>query len=223
VSCPTIWLPAALGGLAPSAEVLEASAPMSCGEIQTARRLVARGRPAADVPSARFAVALARQQQRRPASIWAILVVMVVLGGLVWLVARVRLERFGLPQAVLAVLTMLLVRSLWIAWRHQRYAPRAELENMRVLERLGAPYAERRESVPVRTPTVARVSGAIASLVFYDLSFGSLMASRHGHAVTAGRVVAHGTLYAVLMTIFSLTLGRDKPNERERQPTARAR
>jgi hypothetical protein len=220
MSCPTIWLPAALGGLAPSAEVLESSASMSCGEIQIVRRLVARGRSAADAPGARLAVALARQQQRRSMNRWGLLVVVLLLGGFAWIVAEARIDRFELPQIVLAVLAILLLRSLWIAWRHGRYSSRADLENMRVLERLGTPYVERRESEPVHAPAIARVSGAIALLVFYDLSFGSATLSSQGHATTVARVIGHGALYAVFMTLFSLTFLRNKVDERERRPTA---
>jgi hypothetical protein len=223
MSCPTIWLPMALGGLAPSAEVLESSATMSCGEIQIVRRLVARGRPAADVPSARLAVALARQQQRRSMNRWGLLVLVLLLGGFAWIVAEVRIDRFELPQIVLAVLAILLLRSLWTAWRDRRYSARAELENMQVLERLGTPYAERRESSRVQAPTIARVTGAIALLVFYDLSFGSFTASSRGHAATVGRVVVDGALYAVFMTLFSFAFLRNKVDERERQPTAGTR
>jgi hypothetical protein len=223
MSCPTIWLPAALGGLAPTAEVLESSAPMSCGEIQIVRRLVARGRPAADAQSARLAVALARQRQRRSMNGRGQLVLVLLLGGLAWFVADVRIDRFGLAQIVLAVLAILLLRSLWVAWHHRRYSPRAELENMRVLERLGTPYVECRESEPVHAPAIARVSGAIALLVFYDLSFGALTASSRGHVATAGRVVVDGALFAVLMTLFRLAFDRNKVDERERRPTAGTR
>jgi hypothetical protein len=224
MSCPTIWLPLALGGLAPSPGVLEASTPMGCSEIQAVRRLVARGRPAADVPSARLAVALARQQQRRSTSSWGMLfVLIVVFGGLAWLVAEVRLDRFELPQVVLAVIVILLLRSLWTTWRHGRYAPRAELENMRVLERLGAAYVERRGIEPVHAPSIARISGVIALLLFYDLSFGALTASSHGHAVSAGRVAGHGALYAIFVTLFSLMFQRNEVDERDRRPTAGTR
>jgi hypothetical protein len=219
MSCPTIWLPMALGGLAPSAEVLESSAPMSCGEIQIVRRLVARGRPVADAQGARLAIALARQQQRRLMTARGLLVLFLLL-GLAWIVTAVRLDRFGPAQIVLAVLAILLLRSLWIGWRHRRYSPRAELENMQVLERLGTPYVERRKSEPVHAPAIARVSGAIALLVFYDLSFGSLTASSRGHVATAGRVVLDGALVAVFMTLFSVAFQRNKVDERERRPTA---
>ena len=219
MSCPTIWLPMALGGLAPSAEVLESSASLSCGEIRIVRRLVANGRPAADAQSARLAVALARQQQRRSMTARELLVLFALL-GLAWIVAAVRIDRFGPAQIVLAVLAILLFRSSWIEWRHRRYSPRAELENMQVLERLGTPYVERRESEPVHAPAIARVSRAIALLVFYGLSFGSLTASSRGHVATAGRIVLSGALVAVLMTLFSVAFQRNKVDERERRPTA---
>jgi hypothetical protein len=220
MSCPTIWLPMALGGLAPSAEVLESSAPLSCGDVQIVRRLVARGRPAADAPGARLAVALARQQQRRSMNRWGPLVVVLLLGGFAWIVAGARIDRFELPQIVLVVLAILLLRSLWVAWRDGRYSARAELENMRVLERLGATYVERRESERVQAPTIVHISGTIALLVFYDLSFGSATLSSQRQATTVAHVIGHGALYAVFMTLFSLAFLRNKVDGRERRPTA---
>jgi hypothetical protein len=121
------------------------------------------------------------------------------------------------------VLATLLLRSLWVAWREARYSARAELENMRVLERLGVPYAERRESERVQAPTIVHFSGTIALLVFYDLTFGSATLSSQRHATTVAHVIGHGALYAVLMTLFSLTFLRNKVDGRERRPTAGTR
>jgi hypothetical protein len=214
------WLAAGVGQM-PSEEIVAAQAGMDRRTVRGVRRLVRRGRVAPDVPRARLAVALARTTQRLQPSP-ALTVCFALLVALsAWLSVsrglRGHTDRFAV---VWAGVTVWMAYILWALWRSRRAAPRAELENMRLLQEAGTPYPPDAVGAPVRASPLTAVTSAVVIFVFYDLGFGASSLASDGKALSFARVVGHGAFFATFMTLSNLTLMRSRHERLSQGPTA---
>jgi hypothetical protein len=170
---------------------------------------VARGRAASDAQVARLAVALARQQQLRHERPWERFLFAAIIGLAAWLsIESLRSGSAVRPIFPLA-LTALLLRALWRAIRRSRTAPIAEEKNALTLERMGRPPAQRHPQRASASPLTLTVQ-ALILLAFNDLAYGGILVALDGHKASLWRVLTRGALFAVVMTVASFTVWREK-------------
>jgi hypothetical protein len=189
--------------------------------VREVRRLVRRGGVAPDVPRARLAVALARAAQRLQPSP-ALMVFFALLVALsVWLfVSEISRGHVDVLVVVWAGFAVWGVYVLWARWRERDTAPRAELENLRLLEEMGAPYPSDARSEPVRVSSLTVVTSALVVFAFYDLTYGALTLAGDGKPFSVARVIGHGAVFAAFMTFANLTLMRGRHQRLSQRPTA---
>jgi len=138
-----LWLGSGMGEVI-SHELAATMASLNGPERRRARRLVRRGEPAEDVVVARYAVAYARERQRRfQRSSFAF---GLALGGAFGL-AGIGLAIYFFSRAAdarattSAVLGALMLASSWRTWLAMRNVEAAERVNQEYLRRSGAPYS----------------------------------------------------------------------------------
>ncbi|MFI4992105.1 MAG: hypothetical protein ACHQCH_00620 [Solirubrobacterales bacterium] len=213
------WLAVGLGQ-GPSAELLAAEADLDRRTVREVQRLVRRGGEAPDVVRARFAVAYARDLQRRKAHPLLVAFWLLLLAGFVWqFVSQIDAGHVALT-IFWGASTAWGVYATIAIWRMRSRAPRAELQNMRVLREAGHPYPDDADSRPVKAPWQAVAVAAIFATLFYDVGFGGLTVATNGEALSPSRVLEKGAAFAVLMTLANLTLMRSKNNKDAARQTA---
>jgi hypothetical protein len=196
--------------MAPAQDVLAAEARVDRRAARQVRRLMRRGGVAQDIPRARLAVALARDAQRRQSGLVLMaFFALLVLGWIWFFVARLREGHIDVLTAIWAGASVWGIYLLWVLWRTRLRAPQAELRNLRFLQEAGEPYRETARG-PVPVPIPALVTSAFAAFALYDLSFGALTLAMDGSALSVGRVVTRGAVFAAFMTLFNMTLMRSR-------------
>ncbi len=201
--------------MTPAGDVLAAEAGLHRRTVREARSLMRRGRVAPDVPRARLVVALARDAQRRQSNpLLSAFFAVLVIAWLGLFVARLKEGHVDLLAIVWGLAAAWGVYTLWVLWRMRTGAPRAELCNLSFLREVGEPYSHELERAPTRVPTPALVTSTLAIFVFYDLTFGALTLAMDGRGLSLARIAGHGAFFAVLMTLFNLTLMRRR-NQRQ--------
>jgi len=149
-----IWWRAGAGET-PSEELVAAAHGLNGRVMRQAGRLVRRGGTADDIALARYAVALARERERRYAVSPSLRVTAVILAVLTLGSAGVALAASGLSRWQAATFGVLLpalfAYVLWRAWQERSNVQDAEQVNREFLRRAGAPY------VPGGPPTTAHV------------------------------------------------------------------
>jgi hypothetical protein len=208
-TCWLIWAPGASTGGHPTVEVVESSWGLSCRQVRAAGRCVARGRAASDARVARLAVALARQQQLRHEQPWERFLFAAIIGLAAWLSIESLRSGSAVRPIVPLALTALLLRALWRAIRRNRTAPIAERVNALALERMGRPSLQRK---PQRaSPSAPTLTLQVLSLLaFNDLAYGGILVALDDHKASLWRVLTRGALFAVVMTVASFTVLREK-------------
>lgn len=170
-----------------------------------------RGRVAPDVPRARLVVALARDAQRRQSNpLLTAFFAILVIGWLGFFVARLKGGHVDLLAAVWALAAAWGIYTLWVLWRMRTGASQAELRNLSFLREARVPYSYEAEREPARVPRPALVASTLAIFAFYDLAFGALTLAMDGRVLSLGRIVGRGAGFAVLMTLFNMTLMRSR-------------
>jgi hypothetical protein len=106
------------------------------------------------------------------------------------------------------------------AWRTRACAPQAELSNLRFLREAGEPYSYDAERKPAQVPLPALVASTLAVFAFYDLAFGALTLAMGERELSVGRVIGHGAVFAVLMTVVNMTLMRSRNDRQALRSTA---
>ena len=207
-------------GQGPSAELLATEAALDRSAVREVRRLVRRGDAAPDVVRGRFAVADARESQRRQAHLLLLAFWLLLLAGFVWqLVSEV-----DAGHAVLAAFWgATTVWGVYITFgilRRRSRAPRAELENMRVLREAGQGYPVDTDWRPVSASWQAVAVAAISATLVYDVTFGGLTVATNGEALVLSRVLEKGAVFAVFVTLANLTFIRSKRNKDAARKTA---
>jgi hypothetical protein len=151
-------------GEAPSEELVGAVGDLTGREKRRARRFVRRGEVVNDVALARYAVAFARERQRRvarPPSFRGL-----VAMGAVLVLAEVGLaiDTFAraedLKGLVLTGGAIFFLGRIWRGWQERRNLEEAERVNQEFLRRAGAPY------VPDGAPTPVYVSSLVVACSF---------------------------------------------------------
>jgi hypothetical protein len=178
-----------------SQELASTMAALNGPEMRRARRLVRRGEPAEDVVVARYALAYARERQRRferPSFAFG-----VALGAAFGL-AGIGLAVYSFSRAAdarattLAALGALVLASSWRTWLAMRNVEAAEQVNQQYLRRSGAPYAPGGPPTPVDVPPLALAcSLAIHVAAIFILGGVALLLLREA-PLTVGRVISVG-------------------------------
>jgi hypothetical protein len=207
------WLRCAMRG-GRLAEVAAVSDPLDAGTIRRTRRLVRRGEVAEDPPSARLAVALAREEQRRFSPGGLVFVVLLAAAALGFAGSRLEDGRVSVIVILSAGFGSWACWTCWQSWRLDATARHAELANMRLLADAGEPYPRRPPSGLLPASASTQAAGAIIRWVFYDLSYGAFTLALEGEAIWLGRIVLRGALWATFMIVFNVVYQR---RERERQ------
>jgi hypothetical protein len=91
---------------------------------------------------------------------------------------------------------------------------------MRFLREAGQAYPDDADWRPVSPPWQAVAIAALLATIFYDLAFGGLTVAMNGGALSVSRVVDKGAFFAVVMTLFNLTLMRGKRTRDAARQTA---
>lgn len=204
----------------PPREVVEAAEPLRIRQRLRARGAVRRGEAAAEPPEARYAVALARWQQRTRQSKWGLLLTAALLGLIVFYARKELTRGSSVGGSLLAITALLAACQLVRAVRRLRAAPAAELANMRLLELAGKPYPPDADPRPTSlTHWSATVASLAINFVSFDLIYGAITVAVDGRAITPDRVIVHGALWGALMTIV-ITFRQNERDERARRPTA---
>lgn len=220
-----IWLRSGIGE-GPSQELVAASCGLSGGDLRRGKRLVRRGQAAEEVPIARYAVALARERQRRRASVVSLRVA--IAGCALFVVAGVALAAFALAQSrdtpmVLSggVCAIFFAYCAWRGLWDKRNTPMAEELNREFLRRLGAPYVPGGPAIAAPVPALVVACSVVLHVAFAGAVGGlfSLLANGQslssGHALTDG---ISGAIAAAIAAVITAALTRTKrqPGERSR-------
>ena len=141
-----------------SQELAAAMTGLDGPEMRRARRLVRRGEAAEDVVVARYAVAFARERQRRfkrpPFRFGLVLGAAFGFAGIVF--AAYSLKRSEVAQAVVvAGFAALVLINTWRTWQAMRNVEAAEQLNREYLRRSGAPYVPGGSLTRVYVPPLA--------------------------------------------------------------------
>jgi hypothetical protein len=139
-------------------ELAAAMAGLDSPEKRRARRLVRRGEAAEDVVVARYAIAFARERQRRfkRSSFHFGLVLGVAFGFAGIAFAAYSLKRSQAAQSVaVAGFAALVLDNTWRTWQAMRNVEAAEQLNRQYLRRSGAPYVPGGPPTRVYVPPLA--------------------------------------------------------------------
>lgn len=220
-----IWLRSGIGET-PSQELVAASCDLSAGEMRRAKRLVRRGQAAEEVPIARYAVALARERQRRQAS--GISLPVAIAGCALFVVAGLALAAFALAQSrdTPMALSGGLCASFfaYCAWRglcDKRNTPLAEELNREFLRRLGAPYVPGGPATAVPVPALLVSCSVVLHLAFAGAVGGLFSLLANGQSPSSGHALSDGisgATAAVIGTVLTRVFGRTN-----RPPDGRSR
>lgn len=212
-----VWLNAGLG-TPPSRELVAAAREVGFRERLRTRRCVRRGRPAENAASARYAVALAREQQRQwsrlsgfrkvyTAAVYAVITGVLIAGA-------VALHAVA-GRVVCAVLAVYMAVTGASFRARQRKSAAAEEANVALLNRAGAPYTPPTEATPAELPLWFVASSAVAQAAFIwaGFSFGPRLVfgkATAGHAGPVDGLVYTGTFIA--LTWFGRRGQRRRPD-----------
>lgn len=167
-------------GEAISQELAAAMTGLGGPERRRARRLVRRGEAADDVAVARYAVAFARERERRfkRSSVRFAVVLGAAFGVAGIGLALYSLKRSEVAQAAVMVgASALFLVNAWRTWQMMRHVQTAEQLNREYLRRSGAPYVRGGPLTRVYVPplafacslaihaTVAVVAGGVVTLL----------------------------------------------------------
>lgn len=181
-----------------------------------------RGQIAEEVPIARYAVALARERQRRNASGVSLRVatagcVLFAVGGLA-LVAYALARSLDTPIVVVGGLCAIFFayctwRSLW----DKRNIPLAEELNREFLCRLGAPYVPGGPATAVPVPALAVACSVVLHLAVVGVVGGLFGLLIDGQSLSSGHALANGMSAATAAAItLVLARMRTQPGEQSR-------
>ncbi len=177
------------------------------------------------MPVARYAVAVARRAQRmRPTAVGLVLCA-IVQCALIFYAGRDLARHEHASFAALAVLALLDAWLLLSIVAGMRFAPTAELANMRFLQQAGDPYPTDADPrpMPMPAPWLEIVLALPMTFAIYDLTYGLLTLAVDGKTITLTRVIERGAVWAALMTVFVTALTKRKTEEASARPTAGTR
>ena len=207
------WLVIAIRG-GRLAEIAAASGSLDASAIRRTRRLVRKGQAAGTPATARLAVALARRTQRRY-SVGGLAVLLVIAAVAIGFAVK-RFENHGAGAAVISFAAFG-IWACWISlrsWHLDGKARQAELVNMQLLVDAGEPYPGRPPTgvLPISAP--AQAIRTVFTWLLYDLSYGAVTLAFDEQAISLGRVVGRGAVWATLMVVFVVLFS---PGQRDRQ------
>jgi hypothetical protein len=189
-----LWLGAGMGEII-SQELAATIASPDAPERRRARGLVRRGESAEDVLVARYAVAYARERERRfERSSFAFGLALGAASGLAGIgLAIYFFSRAADARAITAgALGALVVASSWRTWQAARNVEGAEQANQEYLRRSGAPYVAGGPPTRVDVPPLA-LAGSLAIHVAAIFVVGGVVTLLLREApLTLGRVLSVG-------------------------------
>ncbi|MFZ2051270.1 MAG: hypothetical protein WB698_01715 [Solirubrobacteraceae bacterium] len=220
-----LWLGSGMGEVV-SQELVAAMAGLDGPGRRRARRLVRHGEAAEDVIAARYAVAFARERQRRfkRSSFRFGLALGAALGFAAFVFAVYLLKRSEVVRAVVvAGFAALVLASTWRTWQTVRNVEAAEQLNREYLRRSGAPYVPGGPPTRVYVPPLAFVCSLAVHVAAIVVVAGVVTLLLKAEPFSLGRLLSVGVssgLGVAIAAVIGVVVARSREDEADGRPVA---